>query len=130
MFRKDSLRGCVRLALGLTTGLALGQSGLVLAEEGDEAEALEEVVVTGSRIKRTLNTASQEVITITAEEMRITGDISVADALRSSNLNSLGSFRESSGNSAQSNATFNLRGLGASRALVLVNGRRITGSPS
>ena len=69
MFRKDSLRGCVRLALGLTTGLALGQSGLVLAEEGDEAEALEEVVVTGSRIKRTLNTASQEVITITAEEM-------------------------------------------------------------
>ena len=130
MFRKDSLRGCVRLALGLTTGLALGQSGLVLAEEGDEAEALEEVVVTGSRIKRTLNTASQEVITITAEEMRITGDVSVADALRSSNLNSLGSFRESSGNSAQSNATFNLRGLGAARALVLVNGRRITGSPS
>ena len=130
MFRKDSLRTCVRLALGLSTGLAMGHSGLVLAEEGDDADALEEVVVTGSRIKRTLNSASQEVITITAEDMRITGDISVADALRTSNLNSFGSFRESSGNSAQSNATFNLRGLGASRALVLVNGKRITGSPS
>jgi outer membrane cobalamin receptor len=70
----------------------MGHSGLVLAEEGDDADALEEVVVTGSRIKRTLNSASQEVITITAEDMRITGDISVADALRSSNLNSLALF--------------------------------------
>ena len=62
--------------------------------------------------------------------MKIQGDISVADALRTSNLNALGSFRESSGNSAQSNATINLRGVGAGRILVLINGRRITGSPS
>jgi iron complex outermembrane receptor protein len=129
MFRKNSLSHGVKVALGLTAGFALGQSGVVLAEE-DSAEELEEIVVTGSRIKRTLNTASQEVLTITAEDMDIAGDISVADALRSSNLNSLGSFRESSGNSAQSNATINLRGVGASRSLVMINGRRVTGSPS
>ena len=61
--------------------------------------------------------------------MKIQGDISVADALRSSNLNSLGSFRESSGNSAQSNATIDLRGVGAGRTLVMINGRRVAGSP-
>ena len=130
MTRNNNLRKSVRLALGLSAGLAMTQGSVAFAEEGEDANELEEVVVTGSRIKRTLNTASQETLTITAEDMAIAGDVSVADALRTSNLNSLGSFRESSGNSAQSNATINLRGVGASRSLVMVNGRRITGSPS
>ncbi|MFC1702630.1 TonB-dependent receptor domain-containing protein, partial [Pseudomonadota bacterium] len=43
---------------------------------------------------------------------------------------SIGSLRESSGSSAQSNATLNLRGVGSSRTLVLLNGRRTVGSPS
>jgi len=120
----------IRLALGLSTGLALVHGGAVVAEDSEDANAMEEVVVTGSRIKRTVNTVSQETITITAEDMDIAGDISVADALRTSNLNSLGSYRESSGNSAQSNATIDLRGAGAGRTLTLVNGRRVTGSPS
>jgi hypothetical protein len=59
MFRKNTLSHGVKVALGLTAGFALGQSGVVLAEE-DSAEDMEEVVVTGSRIKRTLNTASQD----------------------------------------------------------------------
>ena len=97
----------------------------------DEDELLlEEVVVTGSRIKRTMDTQSQEMITITAEQMNIAGDVSVSEALRSSTVNSLGSFRESSGSTAQSNATLNLRGVGSSRTLVLLNGRRSVGSPS
>ena len=97
--------------------------------DGEEA-AVEEITVTGSRIKRTTGQESQEIITISAEDMKVAGDISVADALRTSTLNSLGSFRESSGSSAQSNATVNLRGAGASRTLVLVNGRRVVGSAS
>ncbi len=107
MTRNNNLRKSVRLALGLSAGLAMTQGSVAFAEEGEDANELEEVVVTGSRIKRTLNTASQETFTITAEDMAIAGDISVADALRTSNLNSLGSFRESSGNGAQSNATIN-----------------------
>lgn len=130
MTRNNNLRKSVRLALGLSAGLAMTQGSVAFAEEGEDANELEEVVVTGSRIKRTLNTASQETLTITAEDMAIAGDVSVADALRTSNLNSLGSFRESSGNGAQSNATINLRGVGASRSLVMINGRRVTGSPS
>ena len=86
---KHDLRMGIRLALGLSTGLALVHGGAAVAEDSEDANAMEEVVVTGSRIKRTVNTVSQETITITAEDMDIAGDISVADALRTSNLNSL-----------------------------------------
>ena len=131
MSKNYKLRSGVRLALGLSSGLAmLAGSAAFAADDDESAESMEEVVVTGSRIKRTLNTASQETLVITAEDLEISGDVSVADALRSSNLNSLGSFRESSGSSAQSNATINLRGVGSSRSLILINGRRMTGSPS
>ena len=97
--------------------------GVVTAQEGDdEANDVEEIIVTGSRISRsTLNSVAQETIIISAEDMKIQGDISVADALRTSNLNALGSFRESSGNSAQSNATINLRGVGAGQHQHLAN---------
>lgn len=131
MSKNYKLRSGVRLALGLSSGLAmLAGSAAFAADDDESAESMEEVVVTGSRIKRTMNTASQETLVITAEDLEISGDVSVAEALRSSNLNSLGSFRESSGSSAQSNATINLRGVGSSRSLILINGRRMTGSPS
>jgi iron complex outermembrane receptor protein len=131
MVKPNPMRDSVRYAIGLTTGALMLSGGYVQAQETDEtAQPVEEVLVTGSRIKRTTNTQSQEIITINAEDMEIQGDISVADALRSSTLNSLGSFRESSGSSAQSNATINLRGAGSSRTLVLINGRRVAGSPS
>jgi len=125
-----------RLSYAIST--ALGFLAIVsipaLAQDDqslDEDELiLEEVVVTGSRIKRTMDTQSQETITFTAEQMNIAGDVSVSEALRSSTVNSLGSFRESSGSTQQSNATLNLRGVGASRTLILLNGRRSVGSPS
>ena len=113
-----------------SVGLATALAGPGLAWAEDDVEEVEEVVVTGSRIQRTENTQSRPVVTITGADMIASGAISVADALRDSALNSLGSFRESSGNSAQSNAYVSLRGAGASRTLVLLNGRRAVGSPS
>ncbi len=132
MTKKNVMHDAVRYALCISTGALALNMGVVTAQEGDdEANDVEEILVTGSRISRsTLNSISQETIVISADDMKIQGDISVADALRTSNLNSLGSFRESSGNSAQSNATIDLRGVGAGRTLVMVNGRRVAGSPS
>ncbi len=125
---KNKMSMAVRSAMGIAALAGVMATGGAYAQ--DEAAEVEEVVVTGSRIKRTTNTESQTVITITAADMKLTGEVTVADALRSSTLNSLGSFRESSGNSAQSNATFNLRGAGAGRTAILINGRRTVGSPS
>ncbi len=132
MTKRNVMRDAVRYALCLSTGALALNMGMVNAQDDDvEVTETEEVLVTGSRITRsTINTISQETIVISAEDMKIQGDISVADALRSSNLNSLGSFRESSGSSAQSNATIDLRGVGAGRTLVMINGRRVAGSPS
>ena len=129
MIKRKPLAVAVAAALGASS---FALSAPVLAQDSvDEAgEPLEEIVTTGSRIKRSTNTNSQEIITFTIEDMELSGDISVADALRSSTMNTLGSFRESSGSSAQSNATVNLRGVGAARSLILLNGRRVVGSPS
>ena len=122
------LTKAIRASIGAS--LLLSAAMPLMAQDTNEEIEVEEVVVTGSRIKRATAPASQSVISITAQDMKLSGDVSVADALRSSTLNSLGSFRESSGNSAQSNATINLRGAGASRTAVLINGRRTVGSPS
>ncbi|MDA1352833.1 MAG: TonB-dependent receptor [Proteobacteria bacterium] len=114
----------------IAASLLLSAAMPLMAQDTNEEIEVEEITVTGSRIKRATAPLSQTVISITAQDMKLSGDVSVADALRSSTLNSLGSFRESSGSSAQSNATFNLRGAGASRTAVLINGRRTVGSPS
>jgi outer membrane cobalamin receptor len=110
---------------------ALGVSAPALAAEAEEeAKTIEKISVTGSRIKRTDLEGASPVISITAADIKLEGDYTVADALRSSSLNSFGSFSERSGSSAQSQATINLRGAGSRRTLVLLNGRRFPGSPT
>jgi iron complex outermembrane receptor protein len=133
MYKRKPLSVAMATALGVFSVGSMLANSVYAADEADQADEealLEEVVVTGSRIARTMDTNSQEIITFTAEDMNLAGDISVTEALRSSTMNSIGSFRESSGSSAQSNATLNLRGVGSSRTLVLLNGRRVVGSPS
>jgi len=133
MYKRKPLSLSMAVALGVFSAGSMLANSVYAANDADQADdeaLLEEVVVTGSRIARTMDTASQEIITFTAQDMQLAGDISVTDAMRSSTMNSIGSFRESSGSSAQSNATLNLRGVGSSRTLVLLNGRRTVGSPS
>ncbi|MFY8049419.1 MAG: TonB-dependent receptor plug domain-containing protein, partial [Erythrobacter sp.] len=95
------------------------------------AEAPEEaIVVTGSRLRRDSNLDSPSpVVSITADSFR--GEQEVADALRtipalSASISSAQSVAPSEvgGGGAVGAATLNLRGLGAERTLVLVNGRR------
>lgn len=53
----------------------------------------------------------------------------MSDLLRSSTFNSFGSFRERSGSSFGQIATVDLKGLGSEYTAVLINGRRVPGSP-
>src|SRR6202022_857399 len=88
--------------------------------------ALEEVVVTGSRIAAPNLLSISPVTAINAEEIKTTGVTRIEDL-----LNSLPQVvaDQGSGLSMGSNgtATLNLRGLGSQRTLVLVNGRRLQG---
>jgi len=127
------LRNAIRMALyaGIASTAVLSVQVFAAEEDTENTNEIdEEVVVTGSRIQRSTLEQSSDVVTIGEAEMAATGATMVADVLRSSPLNSFGSFSERSGSSAQSNATIDLRGLGSERTLVLVNGRRIPGSPN
>ena len=55
---------------------------------------------------------------------------SVAEVLRGTAYNTFGSWKPTSGFIAQSQAIVDLRGLGGERTLVLVDGRRVTQSPT
>lgn len=88
----------------------------------------EEIVVTGSRIKRNAFSSSAPIQVITTGKSALAGLISAGDILRGSSLasgqqinDSFSGFVTDGGPGAQQ---ISLRGLGGQRSLVLVNGRR------
>ncbi len=114
---------------GILFGATMVPAGVAVAQDSDDL--LEEIVTTGSRIVRSdkFDTAGH-VVAITETQIDALAQLNIADVLRSSPLNAYGSFNESSGNSWQSNAFFDLRGLGAQRTLVMIDGMRTPGSPN
>ena len=90
---------------------------------------IEEMVVTGSRIRRHVSDAPNPITVFGRAEIDLTGLENIADVLRSTTYNSFGSYREMSGYSAGQVATVSLRGFGDARTAVLINGRRVPGNP-
>lgn len=127
MYKKTPLASAVSLALA--TG-ALGLSPQVLAQDEDDAEPIEEVVVTGSRIRKDVFTSSEPMDVVLTEQASIQGLGSVGGFLQSTTV-AAGSpqvtaatstaFVQNGGTGAE---TLSLRGLGANRTLTLLNGRR------
>ncbi|MFY8327243.1 TonB-dependent receptor domain-containing protein [Pseudoalteromonas sp. ZZD1] len=119
----------VRLAIafGAASTAAFSASSNA-AEEG--VEKVERIQVTGSRIKRTDLEGASPVEIISFSDMKDAGRLSVSDALQSLTGNSFGADLPSSGNGAQSQSTINLLGIGAGRTLVLLDGKRLAGSPT
>ena len=132
MYNNSKIAKAIRVALLFTASTTAAFSTTTFAEEVVEeaVETIEKIEVTGSRIKRTDLEGASPVTVITTEDMKIEGNFTVADALRGSSFNSFGSFSERSGSSAQSQATVNLRGAGSNRTLVLLDGKRMPGSPT
>ncbi|QSX31809.1 TonB-dependent receptor [Shewanella cyperi] len=123
MQNNSLLAKSVRLALiAGTAATAFSVPAVFAAEEG--ADKVERIEVTGSRIKRTDLETSSPVQVTTAEEIKMTGFSRIEDV-----LNTLPQIEAAEtsflANGATGNATLDLRGLGANRTLVLVNGRRL-----
>ncbi|NIY88384.1 TonB-dependent receptor plug domain-containing protein [Vibrio campbellii] len=120
-------------ALSVAISLALGTAAVApLAAQAEEqqVEKLQKMKVTGSHLTRQSIEGSTPIAVLDRADIERAGDISIADVIRKSPYNSFGSHNERSGSSAQSAATIDLRGLGDSRTLVLVNGKRLPGSAS
>lgn len=94
-------------------------------KKSSSAKSIERVQVTGSHIKRVDVEGASPVQTITRSDIEKTGYNSAADVLRDTTSNSFGSQREASGSNAAGVAHVDLRGLGSSNTLVLLNGQRL-----
>jgi outer membrane receptor protein involved in Fe transport len=107
---------------------------LVAASVPTQAQELEEIVVTGSRVLRDPNaTSSQPVATISSDAFAYAASTDIVEVINDnpallSSVSSANSLDESADNVGQADnvggATLNLRGLGYERTLTLVNGRR------
>lgn len=120
----------VRLAIafGAASTAALASTA-VSAEENTETEEVERIQVTGSKIKRIAATAPTPVVVIGRVELEDAGVSNVNDFLSEMPSAEVGLSPENSNNYIYANGlnTTDLRGLGSSRTLVLVNGRRFIG---
>jgi outer membrane receptor protein involved in Fe transport len=111
------------VAFALISGVGILPSQSVYA--ADELSGIEEVVVTGSRIKRPGAVSTSPIMSIELEEIQFQQETEVEQILR--NLPStIPGDGQNTNNGTAGAATIDLRGLGAQRNLVLVNGRRIT----
>lgn len=120
----------------LCTAVMAVFAGSVYAQEAqtppDQAPAAQtqRVEITGSRIKRAETDGALPITVITRAELQASGATSIAEVVRNSTFSSTGNFRPQSGSSAQSFASVDLRGLGSSRTLVLIDGRRLPKAPN
>ncbi len=114
-----------RWALLLCGALISGGGAVQTAlAQGQEAQQLEEVVVTGSRIRSPNVISSSQITTIQAEDISDRGITRVEDYLNDLPQIAPGQAITAS-NGSNGRASVNLRGLGCSRTLVLINGQRM-----
>jgi iron complex outermembrane receptor protein len=123
MVKSRNLEQAVRYTLAVVA--ATSASGAYAQQQSTAgAASLEEVVVTGSRLKSANETSISPITSVTAEDIQSTGLTRVEDVLNSMPMVAA-SQGSSYANGSDGTATLNLRNLGAKRTLVLVNGRRI-----
>jgi iron complex outermembrane receptor protein len=99
------------------------------APAAQEAQEVEAITVTGSRIRRSEFTASAPIQVLTAERAEMEGSATLSAVLQNSSLaagsgqinNQYTGYTVTGGPGV---STISLRGLGANRTLVLLNGRR------
>lgn len=136
LFRSSLIAGLAGLSVGALPGAVWAQTAPTTAEAEKPTETktaaepeTDELVVTGSRIRRTEFTSSSPIQVITAEQSTLEGLVDTAEILQGSSV---------AGNSSQINNLYtgfvtnggpgvnsiSLRGLGTQRTLVLLNGRR------
>jgi iron complex outermembrane receptor protein len=128
--KRNPLARAIRNALIASTAVAVAMPSVYAEEASEEEESENRVTITGSRIKRSDAEGALPVTVITRSQIEMSGESSAADLLRNTTFNSAGSFRPQSGSSAQGVSQLNLRGIGANRTLILVDGRRLPKSPS
>lgn len=130
--RKDYLLGSTIAAGAAAVSMAMLVPATAVAQDaGVEVTQVEEIVVVGSRIRRDNYNAPSPTQVVTREEATLQGFASTTEALQSTAItggtsqinSSYGGYVTNGGPGAN---TIGLRGMGPSRTLVLLNGRRVS----
>jgi outer membrane receptor protein involved in Fe transport len=120
-FKKASLLASTFMVGAMAASPAMAQE-TVANDATAEAEETS-ITVVGSRIQRKDLESTSPVTVVSSEEFRLTGAVNVEQVLNTL-PQVLPGFTGFSNNPGNGNVTLNLRNLGATRTLVLVNGRR------
>ena len=134
------LTGVVEETMAFKSNWAIGASALALVcsspsfaqTESEDDRTLERVVVTGSYIRGTAEDAALPVDVISSQDILGQGAPQITDLIRNLGVSSGidGQTNQFTSNGLEGTSNINLRGLGAGRTLVLLNGRRQTFSPN
>ena len=113
--------------------MALGAAGQAAAQTDKAANEVSEVVVTGSFIRGTPEDAALPVDVISQDDIEKQGSPSTVELIKNLSVSSgvLGDTNQFDTRSqgSEGSGSVNLRGLGAQRTLVLMNGRRMATNP-
>jgi outer membrane receptor protein involved in Fe transport len=99
------------------------ENAVQVSQDDDAGEGTESITVTGSRIQRRDLTSSSPLTVVQDEEFKLSGSVNVEQVINTlpQVIPGTTSFSNNPGGGF---ATLDLRGLGSTRTLVLVNGRR------
>ena len=122
-YLRRAIRQTLRIGALATTA---GGTCVAVAQE-DVGPAIEEVVVTGTRIIRPDYQSASPVVSLGTEQFRLSGTIN-AEELINTLPQVVPSFSSGNNNPGNGQAWLNLRGLGSVRNLVLVDGKRLVPS--
>ncbi|MDG1244230.1 MAG: TonB-dependent receptor [Porticoccaceae bacterium] len=114
----------VKTAMGIAAVTGVMATSSVYAQD----EALEEVIVTGSRIAQADLEGANPVTVIDRAQMLRTGAPSVGEILQNLPSSAGGAVNTGVNNGGSGAVRFSLRGLGSQRTLVLINGKRAVAS--
>ena len=127
MYNNSKVAKAIRLAMMVGAGAAAAISAPAFSAD-DGAEAIEKIEVTGSRIKRVDMEGANPVQIITREELVSSGITNMGDILQEIPSVAGAGTNTAINNGGSGAIRVSLRGLGSSRTLVLLNGRRMVAS--
>jgi outer membrane receptor protein involved in Fe transport len=128
MYSNDKLKTAIRTVLGMGAGaIAVGYAPGALAQDAEATgDVLEEIITTGSRIKRADLESASPVTVVNREDIVAQGITDVGNLIQrmpSMAGTPLGTTTNN-GNNNEGTVQIDLRGMGVDRTVTLVNGKR------
>lgn len=109
----------------LACAVLLAPTTLVAAQDEEAEQIVEEVVVTGTRTKRSDFTSASPITVLAGASILESGLNDLGEVLRNQVTAGTGGFNQSSNLSGGGSTSIDLRNLGPNRVLVLINGKRV-----